>query len=160
MIVKLTASALLAALALAGAGNAAAAEIVRTYGSPTAFIASVVAVPAGYETVYLSGVLPDLPKAPEPAGDAQAQADSVFSKIGEILKSQGMTEGDVVSMTIYMAAPAGERMDFGGMMKAYGKYYGTPTQPNRPSRSTVQVTNLAAPGALLEVEVTAARKPK
>ena len=72
----------------------------------------------------------------------------------------GLTMGDVVSMTVYlMAAPGSERMDFAGMMKAYGKYFGTPEQPNRPSRSTVQVAGLAGPGFLIEVEVTAARTP-
>jgi len=50
-------------------------------------------------------------------------------------------------------------MDFAGMMRAYLKHYGTPGQPNKPTRSTVQVAALAAPAALLEVEVTAVRKP-
>ena len=46
-----------------------------------------------------------------------------------------------------------------GMMKSYVKHYGTAEQPNKPARSTVQVQALAAPGALLEVEVTAVRPP-
>lgn len=159
MIAKRLSLAALASLTLAGAA-AAQPGVVRTLASPTAFIAQVVTVPAGYETVYLSGVLPTLPPAPEPTPNAEVQADSVFSKIGAILKTQGLTEADVVSMTIYMAAPEGQKMDFAGMMKSYTKYYGTPAQPNKPSRSTVQVSSLAAANALLEVEVTAVRKPK
>jgi len=149
-----------AACALAVATPAAAQGVARTAASPTAPIAQTVTVPAGYETIYLSGVLPDLPKAPDPPGDAEAQAASVFGKIAAILKGQGLTEGDVVSMTIYMTGgEGGARMDFAGMMRAYTKHYGTPEQPNKPTRSTVQVAGLAAPAALLEVEVTAVRKP-
>ena len=149
-----------AALALACATNGHAADVTRTYASPTAFIAQTVTLPAGYETVYLSGILPDMPKAPEPLGDAEAQATNVFTKIGVVLRSQGLSEADVASMTIYMWAPNGARMDFDGMMRAYSRFYGSATQPNRPTRSTVQVMNLGAPGALMEIEVTAVRKPK
>ncbi len=156
MTTKLAAAALaLAAICATGAH----AQIVRT-GPPTAIIAASATVPAGYETVYLSGALPDAPAAGAAAGDAEAQAMNVFAKVGASLKALGLSEADVVHMTIYMAAPNGARMDFAGMMKAYTKFYGTPEQPMKPTRSTVQVANLASPTALLEVEVTAARKPK
>jgi enamine deaminase RidA (YjgF/YER057c/UK114 family) len=156
------APALAAAAALAaGAAAAQTPTVIRTYAVPTAPIAQTASVPAGYETVYLSGVLPDLPKAPEKPGDAETQAASVFDKIAAILKANDLAEGDVVSMTIYMAGgDGGARMDFAGMMKSYLKHYGTAAQPNKPTRSTVQVQALAAPGALLEVEVTAVRAPK
>lgn len=159
MIASLAACALTMVVGAVG-GMASAAETTRTYGGTTPFIARTVTVPAGYETVYLSGMLPDLPPAPQPAGDAEAQAANVLAKIGAVLREQGLTEADVVSMTVYMWAPPGERMDFDGMMRAYSKLYGTPTQPNRPARSTVQVMNLGAPRALLEIEVTAVRKPR
>jgi enamine deaminase RidA (YjgF/YER057c/UK114 family) len=62
-------------------------------------------------------------------------------------------------MRVYMAAdPAmGNTLDFAGMNAAYAKFFGTPEQPNKPARSTVQVAALVAAGALLEVEVQAAR---
>jgi enamine deaminase RidA (YjgF/YER057c/UK114 family) len=148
---------ILAAALLAACATGAQAQVTRT---GTGFIASTVTVPAGYETVYLSGALPTAPAAGAPAGDAEAQSLDVFTKIGASLKAIGLTEADVVSMTIYMAAPDGQRMDFAGMMKSYSKFYGTATQPNKPTRSTVQVANLASPTALIEVEVTAVRKPK
>jgi len=145
--------------ALALTSPAAAQTVARTYAAPASPIAQTVTVPAGFETIYLSGVLPDLPKPPAPPADAEVQAESVFAKIAAILKGRGLTEGDVVSMTIYMTGgEAGARMDFPGMMRAYLKHYGTPEQPNKPTRSTVQVAALAAPGALLEVEVTAVRR--
>ena len=46
-------------------------------------------------------------------------------------------------------------LDFEGMMRAYGRHYGSDAQPNRPVRSTVQVAGLVRPGILVEVEVTA-----
>ncbi|HEY3694822.1 diguanylate cyclase domain-containing protein [Phenylobacterium sp.] len=152
-----------AALTFAAAGSAAAQTptVIRTFASPTAPIAQTVSVPAGYETIHISGVLPDLPKAPEKPGDAETQAAGVFDKIAAILKTNDLSEGDVVTMTIYMAGgDGGARMDFAGMMKSYLKHYGTAAQPNKPARSTVQVAALAAPGALLEVEVSAVRAPK
>ena len=139
-----------AAVVLLLAGGAAAPGVVRTYGGALPFIARTVSVPAGYETVYLSGILPDVPAAPAPIGDAETQAPNVLAKIGAVLREKGLTEADVVSMTVYMWAPPGERMDFDGMMRAYSKLYGTATQPNRPARSTVQVVNLGNPRALLE----------
>lgn len=154
------------ALVLALPAAAQAQDVVRTYANPTAFIAQMVVVPAGYETIYVSGMLPDpvtpaAAGAPAAYGDTETQAANVFGKIERALKTQGLGLGDVVSMTIYMVGdPAkGGRMDFQGMMTSYNKMYGTPAQPNRPSRSTVQVAALAAVGPVLEVEVTAVRKP-
>ena len=145
----------------------AAQEIERTYPTPTAFIASTVTVPAGTDLIFLSGQLPNVADAAAAAGtveaygDTETQAASTFAKIAALLETQGLTMGDVVSMTVYlMAAPGSDRMDFAGMMRAYNRYFGTPEQPNRPSRSTVQVAGLAAPGFLVEIEVTAARPAK
>lgn len=150
---------ILAAALVAACATAAQAQgpVVR---NGTGFIASNITVPAGYETVYFSGALPDAPAAGAAPMDAEGQSNNVFAKIGANLKSQGLTEADVVSMTIFMVAPEGQRMDFAGMMRAYSKFYGTATQPNKPTRSTVQVAALASPTALIEVEVTAVRKPR
>jgi enamine deaminase RidA (YjgF/YER057c/UK114 family) len=52
----------------------------------------------------------------------------------------------------------GGAMDFEGLMKAYARHFGTPAQPNLPARTTVQVVALPMPGALVEIEVVAARK--
>jgi len=116
--------------------------------------------------LYVSGQLPtpitpaDREKgAPAVYGNTQAQAESVFTKIQTMLKEQGLGMGDVVMMRVYMAAdPAmSNKLDFAGMNAAYGKFFGTAEQPNKPARSTFQVAALVAAGALLEVEVQAAR---
>lgn len=159
-----------AALIAAGAPVIAqprGAEVARTYGAPTAPIAAAVSVPAGYETVYLSGALPD-PLTPPAAGAApvlgttEQQTESVLTKLAAGLTAQGLTEGDVVKMTVFMAGDPtkGGKMDFPGMMNAYKRHYGTAAQPNRPARSTVQVAALVAPGAMVEIEAVAVRHPR
>jgi enamine deaminase RidA (YjgF/YER057c/UK114 family) len=49
-------------------------------------------------------------------------------------------------------------MDFAGLMKAWGRYFGEPSQGKLPTRTTVQVAALPIPGALVEIEAIAARK--
>jgi 2-iminobutanoate/2-iminopropanoate deaminase len=118
------------------------------------------------DVLYVSGQLPSA-QAPadrannKPAvwGNTQAQAEDAFGKIETILKEQGLTMGDVVMMRVYMVTdPAMDnKLDFAGMNAAYNKFFGTPTQPNKPARSTVQVAALVSAGPLLEIEVQAAR---
>ena len=141
----------------------AAAQTVRRIQPATAAIAT--AVWAG-DTLYVSGQLPN-PTTPADAakgiaavyGDTRAQTESVLRKIETILKEQGLSMGDVVKMTVFLAGdPAkGNTMDFAGMMASYTQFFGTAAQPNKPARSTVQVAALVAAGALVEIEVVAAR---
>ncbi len=66
---------------------------------------------------------------------------------------------DVVKMNVFLVGdPAkGGAMDFEGLMKAYARHFGTSAQPSLPARTTVQVVALPMPGALVEIEVVAAR---
>lgn len=156
------------ALSLAAASGASAAEITRhpLGGGATFPIARAVEVPPGTTLIFHSGITPAPadPKAPEgtPAywGDTQAQALSAFARIKASLDQLGLGFGDVVSMTVYLAGdPAKQgRMDFAGFMAAYSQFFGTKEQPNLPSRSTVQVAGLVAPGMLVEIEVTLAKQ--
>jgi len=149
------------ALLLAVTSSAAAAEVTHIQ-TKEAGIATAVWVG---DMLYVSGQLPS-PMTPAdsakgtPAvfGNTQVQAESTFNKIKDILKAQGLGMGDVVMMRVYMAAdPAMGKIDFAGMNAAYGKFFGTPDQPNKPARSTFQVAALVSAGALLEIEVQAAR---
>jgi enamine deaminase RidA (YjgF/YER057c/UK114 family) len=160
---------ILAAAALASlAGTAAHAQEIVRGGAPTSPIASVVTVPAGYDTIYVSGMTPPAldPKGdtalPATFGDTKTQTMGVLKRIEEALKSQGATMGDVVMMRVLLVGdPAkGGKMDFMGMMEAYKTFFGTAEQPNKPSRITSQVSGLVAGGMLVEIEVQAARKPK
>lgn len=153
------------ALASGFAATASAQDIVRG-GDPKSAIASVVTVPAGYDTIYVSGMTPPMidPKG-SPAltatfGDTKTQTMGVLGRIQEALKSQGATMADVVMMRVLLVGdPAKEgKMDFAGMMEAYKTFFGTAEQPNKPARITSQVSSLVAPGMLVEIEVQAVKK--
>jgi enamine deaminase RidA (YjgF/YER057c/UK114 family) len=128
-------------------------------------IAQAVEVPAGMSLIFHSGTTPSPldPKAAQGSaeywGDTKAQAMSVFNTMKASLQEKGLGFGDVVKMTAFLVGdPAkGGRMDFAGFMEAYTQFFGTPDQPNLPSRSAVQVAGLAQPGMLVEVEVILAR---
>jgi enamine deaminase RidA (YjgF/YER057c/UK114 family) len=128
-------------------------------------ISSAVTVKAGTDTYFLSGALApvvnkDAPKGSTAAyGDTETQTVGALNQIKATLARLGLTMGDVVKMTIFLVGdPAKDnKMDFAGMMTGYKQFFGTADQPNKPSRSAVQVAALAAPGALIEIEVIAAK---
>jgi enamine deaminase RidA (YjgF/YER057c/UK114 family) len=128
-------------------------------------ISSAVTVKAGVDTYFLSGALApvinkDAPKGSVAAyGDTETQTVGALNSIKATLARLGLTMGDVVKMTIFLVGdPAKDnKMDFAGMMVGYKQFFATAEQPNKPSRSAVQVAALAAPGALVEIEVIAAK---
>ena len=150
-------------LAAALAASGAMAEPPKRIGPDASPISTSVSVPAGSRLVYVSGTVPDVVDANAPEGstarygDTETQSRSVLRKVEAALAAQGLGLGDVVMMRVFLVAPAGQRMDFAGMMKAYRDYFGTPKQPNKPARSTMQVGALVDPGWLVEIEVTAAK---
>lgn len=115
------------------------------------------------DTFYLSGQLASPVNADKGTaavyGDTEAQTMSTLTKIEAALKNEGLGMGDVVMMHVYMAGdPAkGGKLDFPGMMAAYTRFFGTKEQPNKPARSAMQVAALAAPWALVEIEVIAVK---
>jgi enamine deaminase RidA (YjgF/YER057c/UK114 family) len=150
---------------LAAVGAARAADIVHTQ-SDESPIAKLVTVPTGATTYYLSGMLapvanPNAPKGSvESYGDTEAQTVGALTEIKKALAAQSLDLGNVVMMHVYLVGdPAKDgKMDFAGMMEGYKQFFGTKEQPNKPSRSTVQVSALAGPGYLVEIEVIAAKK--
>jgi enamine deaminase RidA (YjgF/YER057c/UK114 family) len=151
---------------LAGSLPAAAHDIVRR-SNPSLPIASSVSVPAGTELVFLSGMLADAADAEAPPGsterfgDTAAQTRSVLEKIAGELAKLGLGMEDVVKMNVYVVGDPdkGGRMDFAGLMQAYMQFYGRDGASAIPARTTVQVAGLPLPGALVEIEVVAARHP-
>ena len=162
-------AAVVAATLAAGMPAASGAELVRhrTPGSDFPILMAV-EVPAGYKTIYLSGVVPSVADATKPAGtleaygDTRTQTASVLRNIERNLKRIGLTLGAVIKMQVFLVGdPAQQgRMDFKGMMAAYTEAFGTTAQPNLPTRSVVQVVGLANPGWLVEIEVVAAVREK
>ena len=158
--------ALILAATVGLSGCATTAGVFRA-GDPKSPIATSVTVPPGYATLYVSGLVPPVINEAAPAGstarygDTKTQTLGVLQKIEAALKAQGYGFGDVVMMRVYLVGdPAKDgRMDFAGMMEAYKTAFGTPEQPNKPARVTVQVAALAGPGMLAEIEVQAVKKP-
>ena len=153
---------LMSAAFLAASCLAHSQVTVKHVQTEKAFIA--VGVWAG-DTYYLSGQLasPVTPAdaakgTPADYGDTKTQAASVFAKIQKALQDQGLDMKDVVKMTVFLGPdPKTGKLDFAGMQSEYIKYFGTKEQPNKPARSAFQVAALAAPWALLEIEVIAVR---
>jgi len=140
-------------------------DIIR-HASPNVPIASSVMVPEGADLVFLSGTLADVadPTAPagsiERFGDTATQAKSVLSKIAKELEASGLTMADVVKMNVYLVGDSrrGGAVDIDGLMKAYMQFFGIRAQEKAlPARTTVQVAGLPVPGALVEMEIIAAR---
>jgi enamine deaminase RidA (YjgF/YER057c/UK114 family) len=147
------------------AASACAHDIIRR-ANPNIPIASSVLVPDGAEIVFVSGMLADVadPSAPagsiERLGDTATQAKSVLDKIVKELAASGLTMADVVKMNVFLVGDPRKdgRMDFEGLMQAYLKFYGLRAlEKSLPARTTVQVAGLPIPGALVEIEVIAAR---
>ena len=128
-------------------------------------IASSIVVPAGADLVFLSGTLADVAKPEAPAGsterlgNTETQTASVLGKLAQELAASGLTMADVVKMNVFLVGDPtqGGAMDFAGLMKAWGRYFGAPSQGKLPTRTTVQVVALPIPGALVEIEAIAAR---
>jgi 2-iminobutanoate/2-iminopropanoate deaminase len=87
-------------------------------------------------------------------GDASAQAERIFEIIRGILAAHGATFADVLHIRTFMT-----NLDD---LPAYGavrrKLFPADPATNPPASTTVEVSRLFLPGAVLEVEVTAAVK--
>jgi len=155
---------LVAAAMLAGAGVAQGQMTVKHL-QPNEKSPIANGVWAG-DTLYLSGQLASPVTAADAAkgtaavyGDTKTQSLSALNKIQALLKEQGLDMKDVVKMTVFLAGdPAnGGKLDLPGLQGAYTQFFGTAAQPNKPARSAFQVAALAAPWALVEIEVIAVR---
>lgn len=155
---KLALAVMMACTAVAGAQT-----VVKHIQTDKGFLAA--GVWAG-DTYYMSGAMASPITPADPAkkteavyGDTEQQAMSILTKIQAGLKEQGLDMKDVVKMTVFLAAdPAkGNKIDFAGLNTSFVKFFGTKEQPNKPARSAVQVANLVAPWALLEIEAIAVR---
>lgn len=156
-------------LILASLPSLATAADVTRYPLPNGSkfpISAAVEVPAGKTIVFLSGMVPPLadPKAPKDSiaaygGDTKTQTVGALKAIQTELETLHLTMSNVIKMQVFLVGdPAnGGKMDFAGFMQGYTQYFGTPAQPNLPSRSALQVMALANPGFLVEIEVTAVR---
>lgn len=166
----LLAAAAAAGIVLAPAAARADGEIVRIKRNPSALILDAARVNAGADVVYVSGQLPSPvdPAMPMTAvdsvddlGDTRIQTISVLGKIRDILAAQGFDMGDVVKLTLFVAAdPRTGMMDFAGVNEGFRAFFGTAENPETVARSTFQVAALVGPYYLIEIEAVAAKAPE
>lgn len=171
MLRKLQGLIITAALFATGMGTAQAAPskakakpmVTRTKSNPNSLISSSATIPPGSTIIYLSGstASPMDPAKPEELGDTRQQTLNILTKMKAQLESLGLGMGDLVKMNVFLVGTAenGGRMDAPAMNEVFKTFFGTPEQPNAPTRSTVQVAALGRPYVLVEIEGIAAKAP-
>ena len=93
--------------------------------------------------IYLSGVLSQNQSGEVlHKGDVAAQTRDVLERMGRTLDAVGSSLAQVVSATVYLTSQS----DFQTMNAAYREFW--PSDP--PTRTTV-ITDLVAPGGLIEI---------
>ena len=153
-----------AACLLALATHAAGGHTIVKRAEPGLPIATSVSVPAGTELLFVGAMLPDAadlsapPGSPRRLGDTAAQARSALGKIEAELRAAGFAMRDVIKLTVFLVGDPnkGGAVDLAGLMPAYLTYFGKDAG-GLPARTTVQVAGLPVPGALVQIEVIAAR---
>jgi reactive intermediate/imine deaminase len=105
------------------------------------------AVVAG-DTLYISGIVPvDADGALVGGDDVVAQVRQVFAIMGRVLEAAGASAGDVVKVTIYLL----DIDDRPKINPVRQEFFGSA----RPASTLVEVSRLAVPGALVEIEAVA-----
>ena len=106
------------------------------------------AVRAG-DLLFVSGcVAVDAEGALVGEGDVVAQARQAFGNVGAILQAGGCSFADVVKVTVYLT-DVEDRVRINPVRQ---ELFGS----TRPASTLVEVSGLAVPGALVEVEAVAA----
>ncbi|MEG9437221.1 hypothetical protein JAO29_13765 [Edaphobacter sp. HDX4] len=157
-------AAILGAALILGPAARSQTGAVKRVAAPGSIMSSAVWVG---DTVYLSGTMAPAEYGADkqkgtPAGyysDTKAQSIGAIKAIQKQLQQLGLDLGDVVQMQAFVSGdPAkGGRMDLDGWNEAYKQFFGTPEQPNKPVRATVQVAGLVLPTGRIEIMVVAAR---
>ena len=100
-------------------------------------------------TLYVSGQIGRDLKTQKVPENFEAEVRQVLDNTGIILREAKMNYADVVSVQIYLT----DMELFSRMNAVYTTYF----KADRPARTTVGVVKLAAPGARIEIAVTARR---
>ena len=97
--------------------------------------------------LYLSGGLP-LTGGKLAGNDIETQTNAVFDNIEAVLTKEGLSLASVFKVMTWIT----RKEDFAGYNAVYSKRLADPY----PARTTV-ISDLAMPGALIEIEVVASR---
>ncbi|AZE49467.1 hypothetical protein C4K04_3797 [Pseudomonas chlororaphis] len=107
-------------------------------------------VQGAYKTIYIAGMAAEDPITGKIAhlGDFSAQCKMSYDKIRKVLQAQGGDMGDIVNMTSYVT----DARNIKTYLECQKESLGTaPLPPN----TFVNVSQLAWPGMMVEVQVTA-----
>lgn len=137
--------------------TASAQEIERN-GEGRFFYNNIV-IPAGAETLYLSGSGAS-PQADGTYGDQEQQTTNTFEKFKATLEEMGWSMSDIVQVRVFGVAGEDGTFDFAGFNRGFAKFFGTEENPMKPVRSVVEIAGLVVDGWLVEIEIRAARMPK
>lgn len=148
------AASLAVVMGIAAVSNAA--EIVRT-GEGRNFYNNIM-IPAGAETLYLSGS-GARQKADGTWGDMEQQTVDTFSRFQETLEAQGWSLEDIVQVRAFAVSGADGELDFAGFNAGYQQFFGSDKNAMKPVRSFVEIAGLVVDGWLIEIEIRAARMP-
>jgi 2-iminobutanoate/2-iminopropanoate deaminase len=108
------------------------------------------AVMAG-DTLYISGIVPVDADGNVVGEDVAAQARQVFAIMERVLAAAGATAADVAKVTVYLLD-----IDHRPLINPVRQeFFGAA----RPASTLVEVSRLAVPGALLEIEAIAHLDP-
>ena len=100
------------------------------------------------DTIYVAGQLPyDKDGKLVGVGDIKAQTRRVFENIRKIVTAGGGTMDDVVKVTVFVT-DVRYREPYG---EVRSEFFGA----NPPASTLVQISNLAVPDALIEIEAIA-----
>lgn len=83
------------------------------------------------------------------AGDIREQTERTFAHMGEVLRAAGATFADVLKLTIYTTDISGQYVINEISERHFGK-------DNPPARTILQISALAHPGMLVEIDGVAA----
>ena len=122
-------------------------KVISTAKAPAAIGPYSQAIQVG-NLVYASGQIPIDPATGSiVAGGIREQTRQALTNVRAILEEAGLTMGNVVKTTVFMA----DMNDFADMNSVYATFFSEPF----PARSAVAVKALPK-GALIEIEVVAA----
>jgi enamine deaminase RidA (YjgF/YER057c/UK114 family) len=147
-----------------GADPAVPNPHLRPAGSPESRISSSVAISPNAPLYFTSGMLADAqdPDAPfgdrAQRGDMEFQATSALQKLEANLRSVGLTFRDVFFLrAMVFPDPLDEgNVDFAGWNRAYSNFFNTPSNPHKPTRTTMAAPGFNVSNMLIEIEVYAA----
>lgn len=90
-------------------------------------------------------------------GDTYAQTRALMTQLTDDLRELGLTLRDVIAVRANLVAEP--ELDLDGWNRAFGEFFGNPTNPHRPARTTVGISRLFHPDYRAEVEFVVAIPP-